>query len=194
MKNSLDNIGITLSILCAVHCLVLPLFLVLLPTIGLSFLLNETAEKVFIGCSILFALMTLIFGYRIHREKKSFITFTIGSVMLIVATFGFNHSHFINEKKDSHAKTTLEDNKHHEEHGHAHEGHHHAEEKHLTINSRPQDSSLGLFLLVIGALFLASSHFINRSLCNKCLGHKHSGNCNHSHSNETENNNNLIDS
>jgi hypothetical protein len=45
----LDATGATASWLCAVHCIVLPFAVSLLPIVGLSFLLDEKTERIFIG-------------------------------------------------------------------------------------------------------------------------------------------------
>ncbi|MBF2053583.1 MAG: MerC domain-containing protein [Candidatus Sericytochromatia bacterium] len=45
----LDTIGITASLLCAVHCALHPLLLVILPVAGLSFLISSGFEMVFWG-------------------------------------------------------------------------------------------------------------------------------------------------
>ncbi len=67
----LDRLGATGSLLCAVHCAVLPLALALLPSLGLSIWLGEGVERsmvVFVTCLGLFS---LLLGYRRHRAWQA---------------------------------------------------------------------------------------------------------------------------
>lgn len=81
----LDKTGMAASWLCAIHCLVLPFAVSILPLIGLSFLLSETTERAFIGISILIAALSLLPAYfRRHGRIRSITTF-IGGISLILA-------------------------------------------------------------------------------------------------------------
>lgn len=46
-----DRVGATASLLCAVHCAVLPFVLAVLPALSLSFLADHRFERVFIACA-----------------------------------------------------------------------------------------------------------------------------------------------
>lgn len=82
----LDIIGAAASWVCAVHCLVLPLFVAVLPLVGLSFLLDETTERVFIGISIFLAVISLFPSYLREHGKIQPILFAFGGIGLIVLT------------------------------------------------------------------------------------------------------------
>ncbi len=80
----LDSAGMAASWLCALHCLALPFAVSILPLLGLSFLLSETTERVFIGISILIAGLSLMPAYfRQHRRISSLVLFT-GGIGLII--------------------------------------------------------------------------------------------------------------
>lgn len=82
----LDTVGAAASWICAVHCLVLPFFVAILPLIGLGFLLDETTERIFIGISFLLACASLIPSYfREHRRLQPLL-FAFSGIGLIVLT------------------------------------------------------------------------------------------------------------
>ena len=58
--------GVWASIICAVHCTILPLLMILLPTAGVYLFINETFEFVLLGISLVFNMTNVCFGYRQH--------------------------------------------------------------------------------------------------------------------------------
>jgi hypothetical protein len=66
-----DRIGATASMLCAVHCALLPLAIALLPSLGLAAWLGEGFEEGFVVFATLFGLFTLYSGYRKHRALRA---------------------------------------------------------------------------------------------------------------------------
>src|SRR5688572_29627491 len=82
----LDTAGIAASWLCALHCLALSFTVSLLPVFGLSFLLSETTELVFIGISILIAGLSLMPAYfREHGQIRVLLLFA-GGIGLITSS------------------------------------------------------------------------------------------------------------
>lgn len=63
----LDRFGATGSLLCAVHCAVLPLLLAAAPSLGLSFWLGDGVELAIVVFVTLLGLFSLVLGYRRHR-------------------------------------------------------------------------------------------------------------------------------
>ena len=82
----LDLTGATASWLCAIHCLILPFFITLLPLVGLSFLLSETTERVFIGISFALALLSLLPAYFRQHGKAQAIIIAFAGIGLIALT------------------------------------------------------------------------------------------------------------
>ena len=82
----LDSWGAAASWLCAVHCLALPFAVSLLPFIGLSFLLEETTERVFILVSMTLAALSLLPAYFRQHGKIRAIAFFSAGIGLIVAS------------------------------------------------------------------------------------------------------------
>lgn len=86
----LDFGGAVVSWLCAVHCLVLPFAVSLLPMLGLGFLLDESTERIFIAISLFIAALTLLPGFLFHHRR-------IKTLFLFGAGFGlivFSHAFF----------------------------------------------------------------------------------------------------
>lgn len=66
-----DRVGATASLLCAVHCALLPFVLALLPLIGLEFLAGPTFERMFVACAAALAAASIVVGYRRHRRPQA---------------------------------------------------------------------------------------------------------------------------
>lgn len=80
-KLSLDNLGICTSGLCAIHCLVTPFLIVLLPFAGLSFLEGESFEIGILVLSLFFAIASLVISYfRNHKNALPMILAGVGFV------------------------------------------------------------------------------------------------------------------
>lgn len=157
----LDNIGFSLSTLCAIHCLIFPILLIVLPLLGMAFFLNATAEKVFVVGSVLLAALSIFYGFRHHKNWLPFTVYIVSAVLLLTATFFMEHNH-------AHSNDHSEANSHHpthSEHDHAHEE--------LSAENRPQGNPLSLAIVVLGGVGIAISHYLNRRLYKTCTDHKH---------------------
>lgn len=78
-----DRVGATASLLCAVHCVLLPFVLALLPLIGLEFLAGHTFERIFVACAAVLASTSLITAYRRHRKPHALFLMVPGIVLLV---------------------------------------------------------------------------------------------------------------
>ncbi|TAN08152.1 MAG: MerC domain-containing protein [Rhodanobacteraceae bacterium] len=78
-----DRVGATASLLCAVHCVLLPFVLALLPLIGLEFLAGHTFERVFVTCAALLAGGSILAGYRRHRRPQALFLMVPGIALLV---------------------------------------------------------------------------------------------------------------
>lgn len=87
-KWNLDALGIGASLVCAVHCVLLPLIITALPLLGLEMLENETLEYALLGFSFLVGYTALFRGYhRHHRHIRPLMLFTFGYVGLLAGHF-----------------------------------------------------------------------------------------------------------
>lgn len=155
LHNTIDGVGATASFLCAIHCLAMPFLLTVLPAMGLSFLLDETLEKAFVIGTVLLASFNTCWGYRLHKKNRVLIFILLGSALLLIATFAWDHQHT------------------HHHHG-DHAGHDHGHGI-----GRPQEEFWGLTMLVCGAMTLSIGHLLNRYFCKNCDQHTHSDSCKH---------------
>lgn len=67
----LDRIGATGSLLCAIHCALLPLVIALLPSLGVAAWLGTGFERAFVLFATLFGVAVLAWSYRRHRAMRA---------------------------------------------------------------------------------------------------------------------------
>jgi len=80
-----DKIGISASLICVVHCILLPIFFSALPFFGIEILENPAIEMITIGISFMAGSWALINGYRQYHKNWLLILFIIGILLLIVS-------------------------------------------------------------------------------------------------------------
>jgi hypothetical protein len=68
---NLDTLGMTASLLCAVHCALTPAAMALLPMAGLGFPGVEATEYGLVGLSATLGIVSLTLGYRRHRSGRA---------------------------------------------------------------------------------------------------------------------------
>src|SRR3546814_4999244 len=67
----LDRFGATGSLICAVHCALLPLVLAAIPSLGLSEWLGAGFELAFVVFATSVGVFSLVYGYRRHRRIRA---------------------------------------------------------------------------------------------------------------------------
>jgi len=67
----LDRFGAAGSLVCAAHCALLPLLIVVLPPLGLAAWLGDGFEAGFVAFATLLGLFSLAWGYRRHRALRA---------------------------------------------------------------------------------------------------------------------------
>jgi Flp pilus assembly protein TadB len=70
-RSLLDRVGATGSLVCAVHCALLPLLIAALPSLGVAVWLGEGFERVFVVFATLLGLFSVVWGYRRHRAVRA---------------------------------------------------------------------------------------------------------------------------
>lgn len=70
------------SLLCAVHCALLPIVFLVLPSVGLSLLLNDGVERAFVGFATLIGTVGLVRGFRAHRVALALMLLAPGLALL----------------------------------------------------------------------------------------------------------------
>lgn len=83
-KINLDALGVTTSILCAIHCAILPLVMASLPILGINILHNSFFEYGMIALAFVIGTVALWHGFiRHHRRLTPWLLFVGGMLFLI---------------------------------------------------------------------------------------------------------------
>lgn len=115
MAIKLDNIGMTASTLCAIHCAAVPVFFTSLPVLGLGFLANPWVEwsmillAIVVGVSSIgnsylrshhraFPLILLITGFVVIIAGHLFTKGWLEAIIVPIGGFTIAVAHFINYK------------------------------------------------------------------------------------------------
>jgi hypothetical protein len=84
-SSRLDNIGMTASTLCAVHCALVPVLFTSLPLLGLGFLANAWVEWGMIVLALLIGVYSIGLSYlRIHRQLLPLALLSAGFMAIIL--------------------------------------------------------------------------------------------------------------
>jgi hypothetical protein len=87
-KSKLDVAGMGVSIVCAIHCVLLPVFLTTLPLFGVEILGNIVFETITIILSAIIGSWALFRGYRMyHHQLKPLVLFVVAMGFLVAANF-----------------------------------------------------------------------------------------------------------
>ena len=83
-KINWDLLGIGASVLCAIHCAILPLALVSLPILGVNIIHNPSFEYGMIALAFVVGTLALLHGFRHHhRHPGPWLLFTAGLLLLV---------------------------------------------------------------------------------------------------------------
>lgn len=136
----LDRTAVGLAVICAIHCLLLPVLLVVLPILGTSFWASENFHLWMVFLVMPTTLAAVFMGCRKHKDRWVAGLSAIGLVVLLVAFFvGHGATHLGVPHTHSHGA-----------HGHSH-----------------TEIGLEAILMTVAGAFLASAHFRNFRLCRR---------------------------
>jgi hypothetical protein len=62
-----------------------------LPSIGLSLLITETFEWIFLCFSFLLAFTSMCFGYKKHKSFKAIVPLSVGSTIILICRLYLHH-------------------------------------------------------------------------------------------------------
>ena len=141
MKNITDKFSICLSMCCILHCLALPVLIVLLPSISSLWINDEIVHVYLVLLAIPISLFVMIKSLKVHNNYKCISLAVIGLLLLLVAIFMHDIGSFFGEQGH------VEEQGHGEEHGH---------DEHHGIGEL-----LEKFFTVLGALVLVGAHILN---------------------------------
>lgn len=84
---SLSAVGMFLSIACAIHCMALPLIILIAPLTGIAFFENEVLEHLTLATSILITAFSLFSGFKNHRNIQLIALFFLAILVLVIGHF-----------------------------------------------------------------------------------------------------------
>ena len=70
-RSLIDRLGAVGSLLCAIHCALLPLLIAVLPSLGVAAWLGEDFERGFVIFATMLGLFSVIWGYRRHGAVRA---------------------------------------------------------------------------------------------------------------------------
>jgi hypothetical protein len=79
---ALDRLGATGSLICAIHCAVLPVLLALVPSLGIAAWFGENFEQGFAMFATGLGVTTMLWGYRRHRDVRALTLLVPGLAIL----------------------------------------------------------------------------------------------------------------
>ncbi len=91
-SSRLDSVGMTASILCAVHCAVVPLLITSLPLIGLGFLANPWFEWGMIVFAVFIGFYAIGLSYMRSHHKLLPLILLAGGFAIIIVGHVYVHS------------------------------------------------------------------------------------------------------
>ncbi|MBQ4862526.1 MerC domain-containing protein [Pseudoalteromonas sp. MMG013] len=88
-QKRMDQTAIGISMLCIAHCIFLPLLLVLVPSVGLGFLANETVHQYLVCGALVISFVALSIGCKRHNAWHVLIVGLTGlSCLVFAVVFG----------------------------------------------------------------------------------------------------------
>jgi len=89
----MNKFGFWSSLACAIHCTILPLVLILIPSSGVYLFINETFELIFLIISLIINIANLCFGYKMHKSNKALAILASGLFLFLVGRLLHKHNH-----------------------------------------------------------------------------------------------------
>ncbi|MGD1841297.1 MAG: MerC domain-containing protein [Thermonemataceae bacterium] len=80
-----NKIALSLPLLCAIHCAIMPFFITSLPFLGLEFVAMEVIEWVVLLISLGYALYILIKDRKRHKQSTALYLLLVGFTFMFVA-------------------------------------------------------------------------------------------------------------
>ncbi len=87
LHQHLDKMGIGVSLLCAIHCAVLPLIMTTLPLLGLEFFGSAFMESLIILLSLVIGITSLVSSVSQHKKRLPLYIMLCGFVAIFAGHF-----------------------------------------------------------------------------------------------------------
>ena len=154
-KQFSDKLSICLSLCCILHCIALPVIILMIPSFASLWINNEKVHVILVLFAVPISLFAMAKSLRVHHNYKCISLAVIGLSLLVGAifmhdiNFGSESSHIGHKEATHNEEAGHEEATHHEEAGH---GHH----EHGGIGE-----TLETIFTVLGGLILLGAHYLN---------------------------------
>ena len=154
-KQFSDKLSICLSICCILHCIALPVIILMIPSFASLWINNEKVHVILVLFAVPISLFAMAKSLRIHYNYKCISLAVIGLSLLVSAIFMHNINFGSENSHIGHGEAT-----HNEEVGHK-DATHHKEVGHRHHEHGGIGETLETIFTVLGGLILLGAHFLN---------------------------------
>ena len=155
-KQFSDKLSICLSLCCILHCIALPVIILMIPSFASLWINNEKVHVILVLFAVPISLFAMAKSLRVHHNYKCISLAIVGLSLLVGAIF----MHDINFGSES-SHIGHEEVAHHEEAGHKEATHHDEEAGHGHHEHGGIGETLETIFTVIGGLILLGAHYLN---------------------------------
>ena len=165
-KQFSDKLSICLSLCCILHCIALPVIILMIPSFASLWINNEKVHVILVLFAVPISLFAMAKSLRIHHNYKCISLAVIGLSLLVGAifmhdiNFGSENSHIGHKETTHHEEAGHKEATHHEEAGHK-DATHHEEDEHEHHEHGGIGETLETIFTVLGGLILLGAHFLN---------------------------------
>ena len=164
-KQFSDKLSICLSLCCILHCIALPVIILMIPSFASLWINNEKVHVILVLFAVPISLFAMAKSLRVHHNYKCISLAVIGLSLLVGAIFmhdinfssenHIGHEEFAHHQEAGHKEATP-----HEEAGHK-EASHHDESGHGHHEHGGIGETLETIFTVFGGLILLGAHYLN---------------------------------
>ena len=164
-KQFSDKLSICLSLCCILHCIALPVIILIIPSFASLWINNEKVHVILVLFAIPISLFAMAKSLRVHHNYKCISLAVIGLSLLVGAIFMHDinfgsESHIGHEEVAHHEEAEHKEATHYEEAEHK-EATHHEEAGHGHHEHGGIGETLETIFTVLGGLILLGAHYLN---------------------------------
>ena len=166
-KQFSDKLSICLSLCCILHCIALPVIILMIPSFASLWINNENVHVILVLFAVPISLFAMAKSLRIHHNYKCISLAFIGLSFLVIAifmhniNFGSESSHSGHGEATHHEEAGHKEATHNEEAGHKEATHHDEEAEHGHHDHGGIGETLETIFTVLGGLILLGAHYLN---------------------------------
>ena len=154
-KQFSDKLSICLSLCCILHCIALPVIILMIPSFASLWINNEKVHVILVLFAVPISLFAMAKSLRIRHNYKFISLAVIGLSFLVIAIFIHNINFSSESSYIGHGEAS-----HHEEAGHK-DATHNEEAKHGHHEHGGIGETLETVFTVLGGLILLVAHYLN---------------------------------